>query len=152
MSGLVVVSAMYLWRENGLSARERLLRRELSNSQAEIAKLIMKVINKLQCAPVPSWRAGTYCCKLYVSRINCCKCGIAGGQHAAFHAISWTSANHPSYLQRVYCDAFPIHTSCMSPLLFSQLVQSQHKAKECFSVATITLLLVSDEVLLSLTQ
>lgn len=67
MSGLVVVSAMYLWRENGLSARERLLRRELSNSQAEIAKLIMKVITKLQGVPVPSWRAGTCCCKLYVS-------------------------------------------------------------------------------------
>ncbi|KAL3132276.1 hypothetical protein ABBQ32_008861 [Trebouxia sp. C0010 RCD-2024] len=45
MSGLVVVSAVYLVREHGHSIRERRLRKELINSQAEISKLVMKVIN-----------------------------------------------------------------------------------------------------------
>lgn len=44
MSGLVVVSAVYVLREHGLSTRERRLRKELINSQAEITKLVMKVI------------------------------------------------------------------------------------------------------------
>lgn len=102
ISGLAVVSAMYLWRETVINRREHRLRRELSNSQAEIAKLIMKVINKLQYAPIPS-------------RINDCNGDIAGCQHAALHAISRTSANHPPHLQHVYCDAFPVHTSCVRP-------------------------------------
>ena len=44
MSGLVVVSAVYLVREHSLSTRERRLRKELINSQAEISKLVMKVM------------------------------------------------------------------------------------------------------------
>lgn len=46
MSGLVVVSAVYLVREHGLSTRERRLRKELINSQAEISKLVMKVMHQ----------------------------------------------------------------------------------------------------------
>ena len=57
MSGLVVVSAVYLLREHGLNTRERRLRKELTNSQAEISKLIMKVNLELQCALVPSCSA-----------------------------------------------------------------------------------------------
>ena len=57
MSGLVVVSAVYLLREHGLNTRERRLRKELTNSQAEISKLIMKVNLELQCAHVPSCSA-----------------------------------------------------------------------------------------------
>lgn len=45
MSGLVVVSAVYLVREHGHSIRERRLRKELINSQAEISKLVMKVMH-----------------------------------------------------------------------------------------------------------
>ena len=43
VSGLVAVSAIYLWRERTFSARDRHLHRELRNSQAEISKLVMKV-------------------------------------------------------------------------------------------------------------
>ena len=53
VSGLVAVSAVYLMREHGLNSRERRLSKELTNSQAEISKLIMKVLHQLQCAPVP---------------------------------------------------------------------------------------------------
>lgn len=66
MSGLVVVSAVYLLREHGLNMRERRLRKELINSQAEISKLIMKVILDLQCAPVTSHSVGTYSSTLWV--------------------------------------------------------------------------------------
>ena len=119
MSGLVVVSAVYLLREHGLNKRERRLRKELINSQVEISKLIMKVIRDLQFAPVTFNSAGTYSSTLSGSRINSCGCGFADRQHAALHAISRASANHPPHLQHVYCDTFPTNAACVSPLLFS---------------------------------
>lgn len=72
VSGLVVVSAVYFFREHGHTTRERRLRKELLNSQAEISKLVMKVIynqawvdalrlHPLQFASVSSSSAGTLC-------------------------------------------------------------------------------------------
>ena len=119
VSGLVVVSAVYFFREHGHTTRERRLRKELLNSQAEISKLVMKVIHNQAWVDALS---DTIPCSLHLyhqalqapsaaSTFNGYVCGCAGRQHAALHAITRASAHHPPHLQHVCCDALPIDAS-----------------------------------------
>ena len=150
VSGLVVVSAVYLLREHGLNSRERRLRKELTNSQAEISKLVMKVLHELQCAPVPFSFADTCSSTFSALRMNGCDCVSADCQHAALHAVSRASANHPPHLHHVYCDALSTHASCVSPLLLNQLLWSYSTSEDCNTVVYCPTILVLhvDEVLL----